>query len=1259
MDTPRNVTLVYNSERAAPRPLVQVDVEKPSGFPTLQYMKFRVKEIGGSYQTFVNGASSLYFDPAGTWTRIGGRLNTSWATGMYDIQIEVTFYHSSGSQVQTWDTKLMVVNESNAPIAEGWTVAGVQRLYVQSDSSVLIVEGGGPAAWFWKDGASWVSPNGDMSTLSKSGSGFKRVYLDQTDVRFNSDGEMTDVYDPDDNRTQFGYQSSPTYDLFYIQDPMGKRTYMTFDSIWMRYHIYADLSPYRYTILEFTSGRLTKIKDPDGDSTVINYTAQTPSSVYFPTSVTDRNGSTRSYQFYATSLELWKVTAPAVDIFDEGSPLSPITEFAPWPREVSPVSTTSSGSPFDAPASDEVWGSVTAPGGAVTSTRVNGFGSPLEIDAPAGTFDTDITYNQHGSPVKVVRSDGWGTDSIKYDTSDRPIWVRLGSTAATPRQFKYGSFSRVDSAWGGGEQTQDYFINATTGRIDSVKTGSTAMTRYTYNTNGQLRRVKNAEDDYTSRIGYDALGNTVADTSAEFVITTYGRDSYGRATSVATSGLATRAIAYDVMNRPTDVDDGVNGQDTQYDYFPTFVRVTDPKGQVYEEYVNALGWTTTSEDPLGDDHAYQYDLDGLVRRWTNRRGQNVDFTYDTLGRLKTVAADTLSYASAGKTVTATNAYVTDATYLNHRGQPDLVQTYFEELDKTYTLEYTYDSLTGVLTKLEPSGDAGTFMTRTYSFNAAKGTFNWIKLDGEETDFSYALDLALSQYGFPGGKDVEVGRTEGNQLAWTNADAGYGVYTDRSVEYDKGRIQLQAVPGLPAGHRYGYDGLGRLLRDTTIEYTGSCGFDEETGYDCGSWSYDGHVTYDYDAANNREDLSADYVTGSNRLSSFDGCSYSTDDDGNITVQNCPGTSNDYTFHWDARNRLDSLNAYAFRYDPAGRLARIDFEGDPYRYFWWDGDNLLAELDTDGTVIAEYSYYPGSLDRLHAVRKGGSSTKYYAHRDAAGNVVGLTYGSNPAETYVYDAWGQPAVGGGTWVSVPNRAQWKGALHFEEFDLYYMRARWYQPRTGRFLSEDLIGLEGGINPYVFAADDPINRRDPTGLLDCTTQWLDVEVWDPESWSLDIISIRVRVCKGSAAAGGWPDGGWPGGDSGDFDGFGGKAGGAGKQGRVLPPWYTKKGSPFEFDYSHDDHLHTWSLEHAVFKLAKILGPNQDGSVDAYWRLIDWKNRPAVNNQGDIFLWYNSRLRIRSRIQELSPGNWSQDRFEQVGPARGGKFICFISFRC
>ena len=50
-----------------------------------------------------------------------------------------------------------------------------------------------------------------------------------------------------------------------------------------------------------------------------------------------------------------------------------------------------------------------------------------------------------------------------------------------------------------------------------------------------------------------------------------------------------------------------------------------------------------------------------------------------------------------------------------------------------------------------------------------------------------------------------------------------------------------------------------------------------------------------------------------------------------------------------------------------------------------------------------------------------------------------------------------------------------------LYYVRARWYDPFLGRFMSEDPIGLEGGINQYAYALNDPVNLSDPTGLWTC----------------------------------------------------------------------------------------------------------------------------------------------------------------------------------
>jgi RHS repeat-associated protein len=57
--------------------------------------------------------------------------------------------------------------------------------------------------------------------------------------------------------------------------------------------------------------------------------------------------------------------------------------------------------------------------------------------------------------------------------------------------------------------------------------------------------------------------------------------------------------------------------------------------------------------------------------------------------------------------------------------------------------------------------------------------------------------------------------------------------------------------------------------------------------------------------------------------------------------------------------------------------------------------------------------------------------------------------------------------------------------ETGLYFMRSRYYDPQLGRFISEDPIGVAGGINPYEYAGNDPINRRDASGLDYCFWMW------------------------------------------------------------------------------------------------------------------------------------------------------------------------------
>src|SRR3990172_6356455 len=143
-----NVTLVYSGDRVHPKPFVHLDVQKPTS-QTPTYVLLQVKKQG-VLQTFVNGETTLKFTAASSgYQRIGGQLRDStWTTGMYDVEIVVTWDYGSSSTWQSWATRIMVVNETDALIARGWTIAGVQRVYPQSGSHVLITEGDGSGVFF-------------------------------------------------------------------------------------------------------------------------------------------------------------------------------------------------------------------------------------------------------------------------------------------------------------------------------------------------------------------------------------------------------------------------------------------------------------------------------------------------------------------------------------------------------------------------------------------------------------------------------------------------------------------------------------------------------------------------------------------------------------------------------------------------------------------------------------------------------------------------------------------------------------------------------------------------------------------------------------------------------------------------------------------------------------------------------------------------------------------------------------------------------
>jgi RHS repeat-associated protein len=109
---------------------------------------------------------------------------------------------------------------------------------------------------------------------------------------------------------------------------------------------------------------------------------------------------------------------------------------------------------------------------------------------------------------------------------------------------------------------------------------------------------------------------------------------------------------------------------------------------------------------------------------------------------------------------------------------------------------------------------------------------------------------------------------------------------------------------------------------------------------------------------------------------------------------------------------------------------------------------------------------------------SDRLYYAH-DGLGSVRQLLGSTGDLETnYAYDPFGVPVVGG----DVSNPYQYTDEAWDAEVELLYLRARYYQPEVGRFVTKDPWAGQAGrprtVNRYAYVESNPINSVDPTGL-------------------------------------------------------------------------------------------------------------------------------------------------------------------------------------
>jgi RHS repeat-associated protein len=182
----------------------------------------------------------------------------------------------------------------------------------------------------------------------------------------------------------------------------------------------------------------------------------------------------------------------------------------------------------------------------------------------------------------------------------------------------------------------------------------------------------------------------------------------------------------------------------------------------------------------------------------------------------------------------------------------------------------------------------------------------------------------------------------------------------------------------------------------------------------------------------------------------------------------------TYEWDAENRLvaikdggNTIASYTFTHH--GIRASKTVAGVTTAYVLEDADVVEERVGTGGTT----RHFQGPpIDNVLAMQDGGGVATYLT-RDHLGSV---REHMNSAGVLTlrrdYDPWGNMSLGAsvGGWA-------YTGRENEPELALLYYRARYYDRTLGRFISEDPIGLDGGVNFYAYVANSPVSRTDPSG--------------------------------------------------------------------------------------------------------------------------------------------------------------------------------------
>jgi RHS repeat-associated protein len=697
-----------------------------------------------------------------------------------------------------------------------------------------------------------------------------------------------------------------------------------------------------------------------------------------------------------------------------------------------------------------------------------------------------------------------------FDNADRPVAVTVGSgttMAQTTTQF----YNELGQTWralkpDGTSVTNEFY---TTGQLKRTFGSQTYPVEYTYDYAGRMKTMKTWQNFATDSGAAVTTWNYHAQRG--FLSSKQYADSQGPAYAYNSGGrLQTRTWARTVGGQPLTTTYGYNnaGDLTTVDYSDS----TPDVAYTYDRRGRQITASGTGSSALAYNDAGQL----LSESWSTGplAGLSVTNGYDGLLRRSSIsildaqssilASTAYGYDSASRLSTVSDG-THSATY-DYLANSRLVQniTFKQGTTTRMTTAKQFDNLTR-LTSIGHSAGSTVLSSHAYAYNTANQRTRADLQDGSHWRYQYD-DLGQVISGRKHWADNTP--VAGQQFGYAFDDIGNRTGTSaggdrnglnlRSATYSVNSLNQYTSRTVPGA----VDILGSAATNATVTVNHERAERQETYYrhelaldnSAGAvWQSVTNLAILSDGTNTDVESSK---TGNAFLPAATE-SFVYDADGNIT------SNGRWAFTWNAENRLVRMIAAT----AVGPQQRIDFEYDCWgrrigkkvwnntagtgnpaveQKFLYDGWNLIAVLNSQGSIVQSFLWGTdlsgglqgaGGVGGLLAVSDAQSGTHFSAF-DGNGNVVALVTSANSdvSASYEYGPFGELVRANGS-MALSNPFRFSTKYHDDESDLVYYGYRYYQASTGKWLSRDPIGEQGGRNLYG-TGSDLINFIDPFGL-------------------------------------------------------------------------------------------------------------------------------------------------------------------------------------